>query len=117
VFGIGDSGPDHRRGSGRGPLELLFTERGEPAYIRSDNGPEFLVAPMKRWLAASGARSVWLLNPYGVCGHRSSVASDTRRDTGDRISTQTLIVTGTENGGQPSCAARTRVLPSDAIPT
>jgi putative transposase len=33
-------------------LDRLFTERGEPAYIRSDNGPEFIAEAIKRWLAA-----------------------------------------------------------------
>src|SRR5436305_11232532 len=28
-------------------LDRLFTERGEPAYIRSDNGPEFVAETIK----------------------------------------------------------------------
>ena len=31
-------------------LTYLFEERGEPSYIRSDNGPEFVAAAVKRWL-------------------------------------------------------------------
>lgn len=31
-------------------LERLFAERGEPAYIRSDNGPEFVAEAIKCWL-------------------------------------------------------------------
>src|SRR5829696_10312039 len=31
-------------------LTTLFEERGEPALIRSDNGPEFIVRAVRRWL-------------------------------------------------------------------
>ena len=41
-------------------LERLFTERGEPAYIRSDNGPEFIAEAIKRWLAASGVKTLYI---------------------------------------------------------
>jgi transposase InsO family protein len=41
-------------------LTYLFEERGEPAYIRSDNGPEFLAAAVKRWLEASGVRTLYI---------------------------------------------------------
>jgi putative transposase len=38
----------------------LFTERGEAAYIRSDNGPEFIAETIKRWLAASGVKTLYI---------------------------------------------------------
>jgi len=41
-------------------LTRLFTERGEPAYIRSDNGPEFIAQAMKRWLASSGVKTLYI---------------------------------------------------------
>jgi putative transposase len=41
-------------------LDRLFTERGEPAYIRSDNGPEFIAEVIKRWLAASGVKTLYI---------------------------------------------------------
>jgi putative transposase len=41
-------------------LNLLFTERGEPAYIRSDKGPEFIAETIKRWLAASGVKTLYI---------------------------------------------------------
>src|SRR5215217_7824279 len=44
------------------------------------------------------ARGVRLLDPYGVCGHRSFVAAGAQCDRGVRIGTQTLIMTGTDNG-------------------
>jgi transposase InsO family protein len=37
-------------------LGRLFIEWGEPDYIRSDNGPEFIAEAVKEWLAASGVR-------------------------------------------------------------
>ena len=43
-----------------GTLDRLFTERGEPAYIRSDNGPEFIADAIKSWLAASGVETLYI---------------------------------------------------------
>jgi putative transposase len=60
VSGIGDGALDHRRRCRREILERLFTERGEPAYIRSDNGPEFIAEAIKRWLAASGVKTLYI---------------------------------------------------------
>jgi putative transposase len=41
-------------------LTRLFMERGEPAYIRSDNGPEFMAKALKRWLAASRVKTLYI---------------------------------------------------------
>ncbi len=41
-------------------LDRLFTERGEPAYIRSDNGPEFVAEAIKGWLAVSGVETLYI---------------------------------------------------------
>jgi putative transposase len=41
-------------------LDMLFTERGEPAYIRSDNGPEFIAEAIKGWLGASGLQTLYI---------------------------------------------------------
>ena len=41
-------------------LDRLFTERGEPAYIRSDNGPEFIAEAIKRWLESSGGKTLYI---------------------------------------------------------
>ena len=38
-------------------LTNLFNLRGVPAYIRSDNGPEFVAAAVRRWIAAVGTRT------------------------------------------------------------
>lgn len=43
-----------------GTLERLFTERGEPEYLRSDNGPEFIAEALKRHLAASGVGALYI---------------------------------------------------------
>jgi putative transposase len=41
-------------------LASLFRERGEPTFIRSDNGPEFIAKAVKRWLEASGVRTLYI---------------------------------------------------------
>jgi putative transposase len=43
-----------------GTLTTLFWERGEPAFIRSDNGPEFVAAAVRRWLEASGVGTLYI---------------------------------------------------------
>ena len=35
-------------------LMALFSERGAPMYLRSDNGPEFIEKTLKRWLVKNG---------------------------------------------------------------
>jgi putative transposase len=41
-------------------LASLFRRRGEPAFIRSDNGPEFIAKAVKRWLEVSGVRTLYI---------------------------------------------------------
>jgi transposase InsO family protein len=43
-----------------GVLEYLFTVRGVPGFIRSDNGPEFIAEAIKRWLAESGVGTLYI---------------------------------------------------------
>lgn len=38
-------------------LASLFKDRGEPKYLRSDNGPEFVANSLTVWLAISGTQS------------------------------------------------------------
>jgi transposase InsO family protein len=35
-------------------LTDLFVERGPPAHLRSDNGPEFVAKEVRNWLGGSG---------------------------------------------------------------
>ena len=41
-------------------LEYLFEVRGEPEFIRSDNGPEFIAEAVKDWLAGRGAKTLYI---------------------------------------------------------
>ena len=41
-------------------LTDLFILRGVPAYIRSDNGPEFIAEVVRNWIAAVGARTAYI---------------------------------------------------------
>ncbi len=41
-------------------LASVFRQRGEPAFIRSDNGPEFVAKAIKRWLEVSGVRTLYI---------------------------------------------------------
>ena len=41
-------------------LTDLFILRGIPAYVRSDNGPEFVAGAVRRWIAAVGARTAFI---------------------------------------------------------
>jgi transposase InsO family protein len=41
-------------------LTDLFIMRGSPAFIRSDNGPEFIAQAMRDWIAAVGAKTAYI---------------------------------------------------------
>jgi len=38
-------------------LASLFHSRGQPAFIRSDNGPEFMAKAIKEWMEASKVKT------------------------------------------------------------
>jgi transposase InsO family protein len=41
-------------------LEYLFTVRGVPGFIRSDNGPEFIAQAIKKWLADNKVGTLYI---------------------------------------------------------
>jgi len=41
-------------------LTDLFILRGVPAFIRSDNGPEFVAEAVRNWISAVGARTAYI---------------------------------------------------------
>ena len=41
-------------------LTDLFILRGVPAFIRSDNGPEFIAEIVRNWIAAVGATTAYI---------------------------------------------------------
>jgi transposase InsO family protein len=41
-------------------LTDLFILRGVPAYIRSDNGPEFVAEAVRKWIRAVGAKTAYI---------------------------------------------------------
>jgi putative transposase len=41
-------------------LTSLFLSRDEPAFIRSDNGPEFFAKAVKQWLEASEVETLYI---------------------------------------------------------
>jgi putative transposase len=41
-------------------LERLIKERGTPAYLRSDNGPELIARRVRMWLAAKGVQTLYI---------------------------------------------------------
>ena len=41
-------------------LAELMLERGVPGHIRSDNGPEFVAAAVREWIAGVGAETAYI---------------------------------------------------------
>ena len=41
-------------------LTDLFILRGPPAFIRSDNGPEFVAEAVREWITAVGAQTAYI---------------------------------------------------------
>jgi len=56
-------------------LEGLFPEHGAPAFLRSDNGPEFIARTLREWLAQDRAQTLYIdpgspwQNAYGESFH------------------------------------------------
>jgi len=56
-------------------LEVLFAEHGPPAFLRSDNGPEFIARTLWQWLAGEGTQTLYIdpgspwQNAYGESFH------------------------------------------------
>jgi transposase InsO family protein len=47
-------------------LTELFVLRGAPAYLRSDNGPEFTALVVREWLERVGVKTLYI--EPGSCG-------------------------------------------------
>ena len=43
-----------------GILQYLFSVRGAPRHLRSDNGPEFVAKTVRRWLARSDVKTLFI---------------------------------------------------------
>ena len=43
--------------------------RGVPAFIRSDNGPEFVAKAVRAWINAVGSKTAYIVSPWenGYC--------------------------------------------------
>ena len=41
-------------------IERAIAEHGSPAYLRSDNGPEFIAREVQRWLAANQIKTIYI---------------------------------------------------------
>jgi transposase InsO family protein len=41
-------------------LRELAVERGRPAFVRSDNGPEFVAGEVKKWLQSEGSETIYI---------------------------------------------------------
>lgn len=41
-------------------IDKLISERGAPDHLRSDNGPEFIAAQVKQWLAAKSVGTLYI---------------------------------------------------------
>src|SRR5450631_4864994 len=52
-----------RRLNSRNVIEVLadaMIERGIPEHIRSDNGPEFVAQDLRKWLATTGTKTLYI---------------------------------------------------------
>ena len=41
-------------------MERAIAEHGAPAYLRSDNGPEFIAKEVQRWLTANAIKTIYI---------------------------------------------------------
>lgn len=55
-----------------GTLAELFAMRGVPRYIRSDNGPEFIVKVIQRWVKQVDVKTLYIEPGKSLAGHSLS---------------------------------------------
>jgi transposase InsO family protein len=84
-----------RRLNSRNVIEVLadaMIRRGIPEHIRSDNGPEFVAQNLHKWLAATGAKTLYIEpSSPGENGYCESFNSKLRDEVSVRISPLDLL--------------------------
>ena len=68
-------------------LTDLFILRGSPAFIRSDNGPEFIAQAVRDWIAAVGAKTAYIEVLGRTVTARASMAGSEMNCSTERSST------------------------------
>ena len=70
-------------------LTDLFILRGAPAFIRSDNGPEFIAQAVRDWIAAVGTKTAYIEpgSPWETDTMRASMAGSETNCSTERSST------------------------------
>ncbi|HZY64455.1 MAG TPA: DDE-type integrase/transposase/recombinase [Rubrobacteraceae bacterium] len=71
-------------------LRRLFIERGEPDYIRSDNGPEFIAGAIKEWLAVCGVKTLYI-EPSEASSVGERILGDFHQQTTGRVTGEGAI--------------------------
>ena len=66
-------------------LTDLFILRGVPAYIRSDNGPEFIAQAVRDWIGAVGAKTAYIEPGSPLSGHRHAMTCRAVRGRMDTV--------------------------------
>jgi transposase InsO family protein len=84
VFSL-EAGRSFRSGDVIEVLERMVAEHGAPAFIRSDNGPEFIAMAIRKWLADSGIETLYIApgSPWAN-GYTESFNSRLRDELLDR---------------------------------
>ena len=70
-------------------LTDLFILRGVPAYIRSDNGPEFIAQAVRDWIGAVGAKTAYIEPGSPLSGHRHAMPCRAVRGRMDTVKAST----------------------------
>jgi putative transposase len=60
VFAL-EAGRSFRSGDVIEVLERMVAKHGVPAFIRSDNGPEFIAMAIRKWLGDSGVGTLYIV--------------------------------------------------------
>jgi putative transposase len=83
-------------------LTDLFILRGAPAFIHSDNGPEFIVQAVRDWIAAVGTKTAYIEpgSPWETDTMRASMAGSETNCSTERSSTvYGTCKSSSKNGG------------------
>ena len=99
-------------------LTDMFILRGPPAFIRSDNGPEFVAEAVREWIAAVGAKTAYIAPGSPLDRHgRMAIARASMPGSGTSCSTVKYSIASRRLRSSSRNGANTTTLSGRTVPS